>query len=58
MSTLIAGLIGTTIITLFAGGLAISIGALPFYFIVGIVLVMVYVDFAQALIEEYKKNGQ
>ncbi len=51
MTNFICGLVGVTLFTLFAGGLAHSIwdntGSIAFPLIVGLVLVMVYAGFIQ-----------
>ncbi len=49
MGNIIVGLIAMLIITLFLGGLALSIGSIPFGIIVIVVLAMALVDFVQTV---------
>ncbi len=48
MDNLISGLIAAAIFILFVGGLAVSIGAVPFAVIVMIVVAMLLFDFFQS----------
>jgi len=50
MNDLIAGTIGVGMLVLFVGGLAVSIGSVPFFVIAAIVLLMAVVDLAETLI--------
>ena len=62
MDNIITGAIAVAIFLAFAGGLAESIGAVPFILIVVIVSVMLIVDFYQSaregLEEERKKKSE
>ena len=48
MSNFVTGLLAMVLLSLFAGGLAVSIGSIEFGVSVVIVLVMCYVDFWDA----------
>lgn len=56
MDNLITGFISVAIFLAFAGGLAQSIGALPFILIVTIVSAMLLVDFYQSAKEGLQKD--
>lgn len=56
MDNLITGLIAVLIFLAFAGGLAQSIGALPFILIVAIVSVMLLTDFYQSAKEGLRND--
>ncbi len=62
MDNLISGVFAVSIFTAFVGGLAHSIGALPFAIIVAAVVIAVLVDFVQSakasLAEEAAAGGQ
>jgi hypothetical protein len=49
MDNFITGLISVVVFVLFVGGLAESIGAIPFGIIVAAVSLMIIVDFVQSL---------
>jgi len=49
MINFITGLLAMILLTLFAGGLAISIGSIETGLIVGFVLILCYIDFGQSL---------
>jgi len=49
MINFITGMLAMIVLSLFAGGLAISIGSLEFGIIVVVVLVMAYVDFWESI---------
>ncbi len=49
MTNFITGLLAIVLLSLFAGGLAISIGSIEFGLIVGVVLIMCYVDFFESV---------
>lgn len=49
MTNFITGLLAVVLLTLFTGGLAISIGSIEFGLIVCIVLIMCYVDFFESV---------
>lgn len=61
MDNIIAGIIGITILLAFIGGLAHSIGALPFFIIVCIVGLMAVYDLYETIRDERnpdpKENG-
>ena len=56
MDNLITGFIAVAIFLAFAGGLAQSIGALPFILIVTIVSIMLLIDFYQSAKEGLQKD--
>lgn len=49
MGNIVGAVIGFVLLTLFVGGLAVSIGAIPFYVITLIVLAMALVDVVQSI---------
>lgn len=53
MTNFITGLLAIVLLSLFAGGLALSIGSIEFGIIVVIVLIMSYIDFYESL-----RNGK
>ena len=58
MDNLISGLLAAVIFTAFVGGLAESIGVLPFAIIVGAVIIMMWIDFLQSAKEGLKEGKQ
>lgn len=56
MVNLISGIFAAAIFIAFVGGLAESIGVLPFALIVGSVVIMMLIDFAQSVKKGMKKN--
>lgn len=54
MQTIIIGFIGMALITWFTLGLAISIGEWPFKIIVGLVLILAYIDYIQSVREDFE----
>jgi hypothetical protein len=54
MGNLIGGVVGFGLLAVFVGGLAISIGAMPFFVITVIVLAMALVDVVQSIRAEKK----
>jgi hypothetical protein len=57
MINLITGLLAVVLLSVFSGGLAISIGSVEFGVIVGIVLVMCYVDFFESVWKNRRNRG-
>lgn len=49
MGNIVAAIFGFALLAAFVGGLAVSIGAIPFYVIVAIVLAMALVDLVQSI---------
>ena len=49
MINFITGMLAMVVLSLFAGGLAVSIGSIEFGVIVTIVLIMAYIDFWESL---------
>lgn len=49
MDNTIAAIVGFALLALFVGGLAISIGAIPFYVIALLVLAMALADIVQSI---------
>lgn len=54
MTNLITGLLAMILISLFAGGLALSIGSIEFGIIVIAVLIMCYIDFYESIRNDKK----
>ena len=57
MINLITGLLAVVLLSVFTGGLAISIGSVEFGVIVVIVLVMCYVDFFESVWKNRRNRG-
>ena len=57
MNDLIPGIIGVGMLILFVGGLAISIGSVPFFVIAVIVLLMAIVDFIETLVKNHRQQS-
>lgn len=49
MDDIIAGVIGFSMVALFIGGLAVSIGSIPFGIIAATVILMAFVDLFQSI---------
>ena len=56
MSNFITGLLAIVLLSLFTGGLAISIGSIEFGVIVVFVLILCYVDFIESLIRRRDRD--
>jgi Trk-type K+ transport system membrane component len=57
MNDLIPGIIGVGMLIMFVGGLAISIGSVPFFVIAAIVLLMAIVDFIETLVQNRRQQS-
>ena len=57
MNDLIPGIIGVGMLILFVGGLAVSIGSVPFFVIAVIVLLMAIVDFIETLVQNRRQQS-
>jgi hypothetical protein len=57
MTNLITGLLAVVLLSVFTGGLAISIGSIEFGVIVVIVLIMCYVDFFESVWKNWRDRG-
>ncbi len=49
MSSIVAAVLGYAILVAFVGGLVVSIGAIPFYVIAIVVLVLALIDVVQSV---------
>lgn len=56
MTNFITGVLAMVLFSLFAGGLAISIGSMEFGIIVAVVLIMCYVDFFESVWANRRKQ--
>jgi nitrogen fixation-related uncharacterized protein len=58
MDNLITGLIAVAIFLAFVIGLAVSIGSIPFSIIIGLVSVMMLVDFYESIKEGFQQDNK